>query len=66
MSAANLQQHDIVITTYQTVAGEHEEGTGGKTKKKKSDRALFEVAWKVCTPFRFLIFCHLSIQEDCT
>jgi len=50
MSAADLQKYDIVITTYQTVTGEYEEGGGGKTKKKKSDRALFEVAWKVFTP----------------
>lgn len=47
MSARNLQKHDIVITTYQTVTGEHEEGSVGKTKKKKSDCALFEVDWKV-------------------
>jgi SWI/SNF-related matrix-associated actin-dependent regulator of chromatin subfamily A3 len=47
MSAADLQKHDIVITTYQTVAGEYEETAVGKTKKKKSDRTLFEVAWKV-------------------
>jgi SWI/SNF-related matrix-associated actin-dependent regulator of chromatin subfamily A3 len=50
MSAAELQKYDIVITTYQTVTGEYEENGIGKTKKKKSNRALFEVAWKVCRP----------------
>jgi hypothetical protein len=37
--------------TYQTVTGEYEEGGVGKIKKKKSDRALFEVAWKVFSLF---------------
>lgn len=47
LSAAQLQKHDVVITTYQTVAGEYEEGANGQNKKRKSDRTLFEVAWKV-------------------
>ncbi|CAA7259081.1 unnamed protein product [Cyclocybe aegerita] len=49
ISAADLQKYDIVITTYQTVAGEHEEGSNGagpSKKKKKNERNLFEVAWK--------------------
>ncbi|KAJ3514328.1 hypothetical protein NLJ89_g2437 [Agrocybe chaxingu] len=48
-SAADLQKYDIVITTYQTVTGEHEEGANGagpSKKKKKNERNLFEVTWK--------------------
>ncbi len=48
LGASQLQKHDVVITTYQTVAGEYEEGANGQNKKRKSDRTLFEVAWKVC------------------
>jgi SWI/SNF-related matrix-associated actin-dependent regulator of chromatin subfamily A3 len=47
MSASEMQKYDIIITTYQTVAGEYEEISGNQNKKRKSDRALFEVAWKV-------------------
>lgn len=51
VSAAELQKFDVVITTYQTVTKEHElavaTGAGNK-KRKTSDRALFDVKWKVC------------------
>lgn len=50
MSATELQKYDVVITTYQIVTKEHEMAvTGGAaTKKRKtSDRALFDVKWKV-------------------
>ncbi|KAF8161207.1 SNF2 family N-terminal domain-containing protein [Crassisporium funariophilum] len=49
LSKAELQKYDVVITTYQTVAGEHDEGskgTGVPNKKKKTERTLFEVPWK--------------------
>lgn len=53
MSAEELSRHDIVITTYQTVAGEHSdapakmEEDGPSKKKKKIERSLFQVKWKV-------------------
>lgn len=53
MSAAKLQSYDVVVTTYQTVVGEHSNsndvaGTG--KKRKKATGSLFGVSWKV--PFR--------------
>ena len=57
MSAQDLQKYDVVITTYQTVAGEHEnfqsnaprtsELKGPDKKRKKLDSSLFGVHWKV-------------------
>ena len=51
MSAAELQKYDIVITTYQSVTREHETAGGaavtGNKKRKTSDRALYDVKWKV-------------------
>ena len=52
LSAAELQTYDIVITTYQTVTGEHDGGAtaGGPAKKrKKTDKNLFGIQWKVCS-----------------
>ncbi|TFK44820.1 SNF2 family N-terminal domain-containing protein [Crucibulum laeve] len=47
LSAAELQKFDIVITTYQTVTGEHPNGnSAGQVKKKKTERNLFDVQWK--------------------
>ena len=48
MSEDDLQKYDVVITTYQTVTGEHAAvPTGGAGKKrKKGERALFDVNWK--------------------
>ncbi|KAI0049881.1 hypothetical protein FA95DRAFT_1588021 [Auriscalpium vulgare] len=53
LSAADLQRYDIVITTYQTVAGEHANalgatgvGAGGSKKRKKGESNLFGVKWK--------------------
>ncbi|TFK94573.1 hypothetical protein K466DRAFT_509225 [Polyporus arcularius HHB13444] len=51
MTPAELKRYDIVITTYQTVAGEHTSsspGTGGPpaAKKQKMGKGLFDVAWK--------------------
>jgi len=49
LSASELQKYDIVITTYQTVAGEHyDDAAGASKKKKKTERNLFDVMWKVC------------------
>ena len=54
LSAAELQKYDVVITTYQIVAGEHNDSSagaeGGSKKKKKNERCLFDVKWKVCLP----------------
>jgi SWI/SNF-related matrix-associated actin-dependent regulator of chromatin subfamily A3 len=54
MSPKELQKFDVVITTYQTVVGEHvdsgavKDGLAGPSKKKKKgERNLFEVQWKV-------------------
>lgn len=49
MSSAELHKFDVVITTYQIVAGEHADATNTvahSKKKKKLDRSLFEVNWK--------------------
>ncbi|KAJ2925137.1 hypothetical protein H1R20_g11960, partial [Candolleomyces eurysporus] len=51
ISAEELQRYDIVITTYQTIAGEHTQSEGSSAagpsrKKKKVERTLFDVAWK--------------------
>lgn len=54
MTAADLQRHDVVITTYQTVANEVDSastnagvGASQKTKRKKVESSLFDVRWKV-------------------
>ncbi|KAG0704509.1 SNF2 family N-terminal domain-containing protein [Suillus ampliporus] len=51
MTPQQLSQYDVVITTYQTVAGEADVsasvvGDGPSKKKKKVERALFDVKWK--------------------
>ncbi|KIM40208.1 hypothetical protein M413DRAFT_28716 [Hebeloma cylindrosporum] len=50
LSASELQKYDVIITTYQTVAGEHHDdkagGAGPSKKKKKTERNLFDVMWK--------------------
>jgi SWI/SNF-related matrix-associated actin-dependent regulator of chromatin subfamily A3 len=56
LSAAELQKWDVVITTYQTVAGEHSDssaGAEGVGKKKKTEKNLFDVKWKVCVARNF-------------
>jgi SWI/SNF-related matrix-associated actin-dependent regulator of chromatin subfamily A3 len=57
MSPQELMEYDVVITTYQTVAGEHLDAasvTGpSKKKKKKIERSLFDIQWKVHSPFFF-------------
>ena len=49
MSPEQLKKYDVVLTTYQTVAKEHGDfGTSGPSQKKqKTERALFDVKWKV-------------------
>ncbi|KAG2055432.1 hypothetical protein BDR06DRAFT_911542 [Suillus hirtellus] len=51
MTPQQLSQYDVVITTYQTVTGESDVsatavGHGPSKKKKKVERALFDVKWK--------------------
>ncbi|OJT07139.1 Helicase-like transcription factor [Trametes pubescens] len=51
LTPAELRRYDVVITTYQTVALEHDLGATAKggapaVKKQKVDKALFDVAWK--------------------
>ncbi|CAK5281753.1 unnamed protein product [Mycena citricolor] len=48
IDADELSKYDVVITSYQTVSGEHSErGSGAPSrKKKKSDGALFDISWK--------------------
>lgn len=49
MSPEELQKYDMVITTYQTVAGEHSDASKGglSKKKKKTEQTLFNIQWKV-------------------
>ncbi|KAI0266685.1 SNF2 family N-terminal domain-containing protein [Gloeopeniophorella convolvens] len=47
MSSNDLQKYDVIVTTYQTVVGEHNESTDGVAKKRKKEAgSLFEVQWK--------------------
>ncbi|KII92184.1 hypothetical protein PLICRDRAFT_133581 [Plicaturopsis crispa FD-325 SS-3] len=50
MTPEQLAKYDVVITTYQTVAGEHtgSDKTDGEPskKKKKVSKGLFDVQWK--------------------
>ncbi|KAF8200953.1 SNF2 family N-terminal domain-containing protein [Pholiota molesta] len=50
LSALELRKYDVVITTYQTVVGEHDGSPTGSLepsqKKKKGLKALFEIPWK--------------------
>ncbi|KAI0633366.1 SNF2 family N-terminal domain-containing protein [Trametes polyzona] len=50
LTSAELKRFDVVITTYQTVALEHDlgasKGAGPAAKKQKADKTLFEVPWK--------------------
>ncbi|KAI0675019.1 SNF2 family N-terminal domain-containing protein [Trametes maxima] len=51
LSPSELKKYDIVITTYQTVALEHDLGASAKSgaptaKKQKTEKALFDVHWK--------------------
>lgn len=51
ISAKELQKYDVVVTTYQTVVGDHNgsEEASGK-KRKKGTGSLFGVQWKVRFP----------------
>ena len=53
-TSKELSQYDVVITTYQTVTGEAEisvAGNGPAKKRKKAERTLFDVKWKVSEKF---------------
>lgn len=48
MSATELQNYDVVVTTYQTVVGDHGNSEETASKKRKKDTgSLFGVPWKV-------------------
>ncbi|CDO69292.1 hypothetical protein BN946_scf184976.g11 [Trametes cinnabarina] len=51
LSPAELKSFDVVVTTYQTVAIEHDLASANKAeaptaKKQKTDKGLFDVPWK--------------------
>ncbi|KAJ7045638.1 SNF2 family N-terminal domain-containing protein [Mycena alexandri] len=48
ISPKELRKFDVVITTYQTVAGEHDDkGSAAPSKKKKKvEQSLFDIQWK--------------------
>jgi len=51
MSAEELQKYDVVVTTYQTVVGDHNGSEEASGKKRKKDQgSLFGVSWKVRFP----------------
>lgn len=48
MTPEELKKYDVVITTYQTVTKEHGDvGDEPVKKKKKVQRGLFDIQWKV-------------------
>ena len=52
LTPAELKRYDVVITTYQTVTQEHDlasvrKGGAPAAKKRKTDKGLLDVAWKV-------------------
>jgi len=52
MTPKELQKYDVIVTTYQTVVGEHNGHEEVVAKKRKKDTgSLFAVPWKV----RFLL-----------
>ena len=52
MSVKELQKYDVIVTTYQTVVGDHNDSEEASGKKRKRDKGgLFGVAWKVRFPF---------------
>ncbi|KAI0276598.1 SNF2 family N-terminal domain-containing protein [Russula aff. rugulosa BPL654] len=47
MSAKELQKYDVIVTTYQTVVGDHNGSEEASGKKRKKDQGgLFGVQWK--------------------
>ncbi|KAF8502088.1 SNF2 family N-terminal domain-containing protein [Russula emetica] len=47
MSAKELQKYDVIVTTYQTVVGDHNGSEEASAKKRKKDTgSLFGVPWK--------------------
>ena len=63
MTPEQLKKHDVVITTYQTVAGEHAAMSSSKAgldgpsqKRKKMDQGLFDVQWKASCRGRWFVW----------
>lgn len=51
MSAKELQKYDVIVTTYQTVVGDHNGSEEASGKRRKKDTgSLFGVLWKVRFP----------------
>lgn len=52
MSPEELSKYDVVITTYQTIVGEHvgPRADGPSKKKKRVEKTLAEIKWKVGLP----------------
>ncbi|KAF9066155.1 SNF2 family N-terminal domain-containing protein [Rhodocollybia butyracea] len=47
LDAQQLANYDVVLTTYQTVTGEHDNFNGQPAaKKKKTEKLLFDIKWK--------------------
>ncbi|KAJ7901958.1 SNF2 family N-terminal domain-containing protein [Mycena olivaceomarginata] len=47
ISPKELRKFDVVITTYQTVAGEHDDKDSAPSKKKKKvEKVLLDIQWK--------------------
>ncbi|KAG7098688.1 hypothetical protein E1B28_000602 [Marasmius oreades] len=46
LGAEDLGKYDVVFTTYQLVVSEHETGNVRVSKRKKTERPLFELKWK--------------------
>ena len=64
-SVQELKKYDVVLTTYQTVAKEHDNFgsiNGPSQKKQKTEKALFDVRWKVCRIFR--LYCVERTGDD--
>ena len=53
VTAEDLRQYDVVLTTYQTIVQEHENSASvagqGSKKKRKVQTTLLDVPWKVCS-----------------
>jgi SWI/SNF-related matrix-associated actin-dependent regulator of chromatin subfamily A3 len=73
-----LKAYDVVLTTYQTVSSDFERAGGFKTveelvaqkeapsiKKRKVDKGLFDIKWKVCISFSLRGFVYTKYRIAC-